>query len=186
MPSPRVRVWVTGSRLGCRKSPRASAWSERAIRSFPVFFMRPSRILFVQKEGWFAEPSSASLGRWVLAWLQEEPSSLCSEKEGDQEFSCIFCAALAHPFHSEGGVECAKLPSVGVSSDTSGELLSGKSKWRPVPHSIGVAWWSRDTLQKYQRASLVGSRAVRLALGARCLPTVGSHSETSLPVSDMT
>ena len=32
----------------------------------------------------------------------------------------------------------------------------------------------------------MGPRAVRLALGARCLPTVGSHSETSLPVSDMT
>jgi hypothetical protein len=30
------------------------------------------------------------------------------------------------------------LPSVGVSSDTSGELLSGKSEWRPVPHLIGI------------------------------------------------
>ena len=78
------------------------------------------------------------------------------------------------------------LPSMGASSDTSGELLSGKSKWRPMPHSIGVGWWSRDTLQKYQRASLVGSRAVRWALGALCLSMVGSHSETSLPVSDMT
>ena len=72
------------------------------------------------------------------------------------------------------------------SSDTSGELLSGKSKWRPVPHLIGVGWWSIDALQKYQRASLVGPRAVRLAPGARCLPSVGSHSETSLPVSDTT
>ena len=77
------------------------------------------------------------------------------------------------------------LPSVGVSSDTSGELLSGKSEWRPVPHSIGVGNWSRDALQKYQRASLVGPRAARLAPGARC-PTVGSHLETSQPVSDMT
>ena len=86
----------------------------------------------------FAEPLSASSGRWILAWLQEEPLSLCAEQEGDQEFPCLFWAALAHPFCSEGGVEYARLPSVGVSSDTSGELLSGKSKWRPVPHSIGV------------------------------------------------
>ena len=65
----RVRVWVAGSRLGCRKSPRASARSERAIRSFPIFFVRPLRILFVRKEGLFARPSSVSLSRWVLAWL---------------------------------------------------------------------------------------------------------------------
>ena len=88
--SPRVRAWVAGSRLGCRKSPRASARSERAIRSFPVFFVRPSRILFVRKEGLFAEPLSASLGRWVSARLQEELPSLCTEREGGQEFSWLF------------------------------------------------------------------------------------------------
>ena len=65
--------------------------------------------------------------------MQEEPPSLYAEQEGDQEFLCLFCAALAHPFHSEGGVEYAMLPSVGASSDTSGELLLGKSEWRPVP-----------------------------------------------------
>ena len=32
----------------------------------------------------------------------------------------------------------------------------------------------------------MGAGAVRWALVARCLPTVGSHSETSLPVLDMT
>ena len=32
----------------------------------------------------------------------------------------------------------------------------------------------------------MGAEAVRWALVARCLPTVGSHSETSLPVSDTT
>ena len=37
---------------------------------------------------------------------------LCSEQEGDQEFPCLFCVALAHPFRSEGGVEYANLPSV--------------------------------------------------------------------------
>ena len=50
-----------------------------------------------------------------------------------------FLVALAHPFRLEGGMEYAKLPSVGASSDISGELLLGKSKWRPVPHSIGVS-----------------------------------------------
>ena len=87
----------------------------------------------------FAEPLSASSARWVSAWLQEEPLSLCAEQEGDQEFSYLFCAALAHPFHSEGWVEYARLPSEGASCDTSDELLLGKSKWRPVPHSIGVS-----------------------------------------------
>ena len=52
--------------------------------------------------------------------------------------SLSFLAALTHPFPLEGGVEHAKLPSMGASSDISGELLSGKSEWRPVPHSIGV------------------------------------------------
>jgi hypothetical protein len=52
----------------------------------------------------FTEPTSASSGHWVSAWLQEEPPSLCSEQEGDQEFPCLFCATLAHPFRSEGGV----------------------------------------------------------------------------------
>ena len=41
--------------------------------------------------------------------------------------SLSFLAALVHPFRSEGGVEHAKLPSVGASSDIS------------VPHSIGVS-----------------------------------------------
>ena len=73
-----------------------------------------------------------------MAWLQEEPPSLCAEQEGDQEFPCPFWAALAHPFRSEGEVEYARLPLVGASSDTSGELLLGKSEWRPMPHSMGV------------------------------------------------
>ena len=139
---PRVLAWVAGSRQGYRKSPLASAQSERAVRSspgflcnprasfsfgrrgcfaepsraslgrwvsarlqeeppslrtkrkgdqeFPWLFTRPSRILFVQKEGLFAEPSSASLGRWVSARLQEEPPSLYMEREGDQEFPWLF------------------------------------------------------------------------------------------------
>ena len=61
----------------------------------------------------FAEPPSVRSGHWVSAWLREEPPSLCSEQEGDQEFFYLFCVALAHPFRSEGGVEYARLPSVG-------------------------------------------------------------------------
>ena len=61
----------------------------------------------------FTEPTSASSGRWVSAWLQEEPPSLYLEQEGDQEFPYLFCAALTHPFRSEGGVEYARLPSAG-------------------------------------------------------------------------
>ena len=60
------------------------------IRSFPVFFVRPSCILFIRKEGLFAEPSRASLGRWVSARLQEEPPSLYIERERDQEFPWLF------------------------------------------------------------------------------------------------
>ena len=41
--------------------------------------------------------------------LQEEPPSLRTEREGDQEFPYIFCATLAHPFRSEGGVVCRAL-----------------------------------------------------------------------------
>ena len=57
---------------------------------------------------------------------------------GQSGVPLAFYATLVHLFHSEGGVEYARLPSVGASGDTSGELLSGKSEWRPVPHSIGV------------------------------------------------
>jgi hypothetical protein len=80
-----VRVRVAEPQQGCRKSPLASAWSERAVRG--------------------------SLG---------------------------FLCGPPHPFRSEGGVEGAMLPLVGASSDTPGELLSGKSKWRHVPRLIGV------------------------------------------------
>ena len=83
-------------------------------------------------------PSRASLGRWVSARLQEEPPSLCAEREGDQEFPLAFCTTLVLPFRSEGGVKDAMLPSVGASDGISGELLSGKSEWRPVPRSLGV------------------------------------------------
>ena len=77
-----------------------------------------------------------SLGLGLVAGRAPEP---LLGARGRLEVSLSFCAALMHPFRSEGGVECARLPSVGASSDTSDELLSGKSEWRPMPHSIGVS-----------------------------------------------
>ena len=88
--------------------------------------------------------------------MQEEPSSLRMEREGGQEFPWLFMRPSRILFARKEGVEYARLPSVGASGDTSSELLLGKSKWMLVPHSIGVGEWSRDALQKYQRASLVG------------------------------
>ena len=52
----------------------------------------------------FVEPPSANSGDWASTCMQKEPPSLCAEQEGDQEFPCLFCAALMHPFRSEGGV----------------------------------------------------------------------------------
>ena len=102
-------------------------------------FWRPSCILFARKEGFVCRaPSSASLGRWVSARLQEGPPSLLHGARGRSGVPLAFYVTLAHPFRSEGGVEYVRLPSVGVSGDTSGELLSGKSKWWSMPHSIGV------------------------------------------------
>ena len=53
-----------------------------------------------------------------------------------------------------------------------------------------VRWGSASGPETHSKStggfSLVGAEAVRWALVARCLPTVGSHSETSLSVSDTT
>ena len=38
----------------------------------------------------FFESPSASLGGLLSFWVQEEPPSLRTEREGDQEFSCLF------------------------------------------------------------------------------------------------
>ena len=76
-----------------------------------------------------------SLDLGLVAGRAPEP---LPRARGRSVVSLSFLVALAHPFRSEGGVEHVKLPSVGASSDISGELLSGQSKWRPVPRSIGV------------------------------------------------
>jgi hypothetical protein len=58
-----------------------------------------------------------------------------------------------------------------ASSGTPGELLSGKSRWRPEPRSLGVGWWSIDALQ-VTRGSSRGSQ----------IHSMGS--EGSMPPSD--
>ena len=63
-----------------------------------------------------------SLGLGLVAGRAPEP---LHGAKGRSVVSLSFLAALAHPFCSEGGVEHAKIPSVGASSDISGELLSG-------------------------------------------------------------
>ena len=87
----------------------------------------------------FSESPSASLGGLLSFWVQEEPPSLRTEREGDQEFpwlehgslglskfagrapepphraggrsgvSLAFYTTLVHPFRSEGGVVCRAL-----------------------------------------------------------------------------
>ena len=87
----------------------------------------------------FAEtPSRAILGRWVSARFAGRAPKPPHGEKGRSGVPLAFYVTLEHPFRSEGGVEYVRLPLVGVSGDTSGELLSGKSEWRPVPHSIGV------------------------------------------------
>ena len=73
----------------------------------------------------------------VSARLQEEPLAF-ARSERMIRGSLTFYATLTLPFFSEGGVEYARLPSVGTSGDIFGELLLGKSEWRPVPRSLGV------------------------------------------------
>ena len=73
-----------------QEEPPSLCMEREGNQEFPWLFVRPSCVLFVWKEGLFAEPSGASLGRWVSARLQEEPPSLCMEQEGDQEFPWLF------------------------------------------------------------------------------------------------
>ena len=138
MPSPSsasLGPWISASLQG---EPLSLRTEREGNQEFPWLFMRPSRILFVLKEGLFAELiecEPGSLGLSKFAGRAPEPSH---GVRGGSGVPLAFYATLVHPFRLEGGVEYARLPSVGTSGDTSGELLSGKSEWRPMPHSIGV------------------------------------------------
>jgi hypothetical protein len=51
--------------------------------------------------------------------------------------SLSFCTSLTHLFRKEKGWDAPCYPRW-ASNDAPGELLAGKSKWRPGPHSLGV------------------------------------------------
>ena len=86
----------------------------------------------------FAGPMRASSSRWDLAKFAGRAPEPPHGARGRSGVPLAFCATLVHPFRLEGGVEYVRLPSVGVSGDTFGELLSGKFEWRPVPYLLGV------------------------------------------------
>ena len=108
-------------------------------QEFPWLFMRPSHILFVWKEGLFAEPFACEHRPQGLGKVAGGAPEPLHGMRGRSGVPLAFYATLAHPFRSEGGVEYARLPSVGASGDTTGELLSGESEWRPVTRSLGVS-----------------------------------------------
>ena len=70
-----------------QEEPPSLCIGREGRQELPCLFVRPSRFLFAQKEGLFCRaPLSASWGRWVSARLQEEPLSLCVEREGRRGF----------------------------------------------------------------------------------------------------
>jgi hypothetical protein len=114
-------------------------------QEFSWLFVRPSRILFVWKEGLFAGPSSASLGRWVSARLQEEPPSLCMEREGDQEFPWLFVRPSRILFVRKEGLFAR-------------------------PSSVSLGRWVSARLQEEPRASARSERAIRSSPSFLCDP----------------
>ena len=121
----------------CRKSPLASAQSERAVRCSPGFFYDPRATFSFGRRGLFAEPPRVRTWVTGLGKVCRE-SPLASAGRSIRGSPWLFYTTLALPFCSEGGVEYVRLPSMGASSGTSVELLSGKSKWRPEPRSLEV------------------------------------------------
>ena len=117
-------------------------------QEFPWLFIRPSRIIFVRKEGFVCRaPSSASLGRWVSTRLQEEPPSLLHGARGRSGVPLAFYVTLAHPFRSEGG---GCLPS----------------PLEYEPRSLGLGKVCRES----PRASARSERAVRSSPSFLCDP----------------
>ena len=125
-------------RFGCRKSPRASARSERAIRSSLGFYATLAHPF--RSEGGVCLPRPPQARAWVAGsrhGCRKSPRASCTEREGYQEFPWLFMRSSRILFVWKEGWNMSGYPRW-VSSDTSGELLLGRSEWRPVPHSIGV------------------------------------------------
>ena len=86
-----VQAWVACRCLGCRRSPRASAQSERAVRGPPRLFCSTLAHPFCSDGGVVCRAHScANLGRWVSTNLHEEPPGLCTERKGRQVLSWLF------------------------------------------------------------------------------------------------
>ena len=89
----------------------------------PLAFYTP-----LAHEGLFAEtPSGASLGRGVLAYLQEELPSLCPKQEGRQEFPWLFVQPSHNLFIRKEGFVC-RAPS----SANLGRWVSVKLQGEPL------------------------------------------------------
>jgi hypothetical protein len=79
--------------------------------------------------GWFIDAVSGL----DIAELQEQPPSLCTEREDDQGLSRLLLYAPSSPFCKEEGGESAMLPSEGAEHGVSSELLTGDPSGRPCP-----------------------------------------------------
>ena len=74
-------------------------------QEYPWLFVRPSRNLFVRKEGFACRaPSSANLGRWVSAKLQGEPLSLCGEVRQGFPLAFLYDPRAFFLFGRRGGM----------------------------------------------------------------------------------
>jgi hypothetical protein len=70
---------------------------------------------------------------WPDPGLREQPSSLCTGREDDQEHTRLFYIRPCVAFPQGGGGESAMLPLVDVEHGVSGELLAGNPSGRPCP-----------------------------------------------------
>jgi hypothetical protein len=65
--------------------------------------------------------------------VREQPPSLCTEREDNQEPSQLLLYAPSSPFRKEEGGESTMLPSEGTEHGVSSELLTGDPSGRPSP-----------------------------------------------------
>ena len=93
----------------------------------PLAFYTP-----LAREGLFAEaPLGASPGRGVSAYLQEEPPSLCTGREGRQELPCLFVRPSRFLFARKEGLFCRALLSA-----SRGRRVSARLQEEPLSPCI--------------------------------------------------
>jgi hypothetical protein len=80
--------------------------------------------------GVVAEHRGQQFGRSLV---QEQPPSLCTEREDDQGPSRLLLYAPSSPFRKGEGGESAMLPSEGIEHGVSSELLTGDPSARSSP-----------------------------------------------------